>query len=432
MQDAPNHQQLMTPPPSHAPVISEPVTARKAKPSTPSFKKPSTPASAAPIDTRNQQAGTAESRASSNTLAAPHTQREPSIASARTGATHNRKRAREIDLSSEEGSESDYAPSEPGSPTAERFAGKAEARSSEVRRIPVKKSKAADGTAVNLPRAHIERVQSKNGFGFKLTSTTKSKTPTKPQYRESAPLISSSPAAGSPSARAPATSAKAPAPKKSSKKPFIPQPSKRAAARKAIGKIHGYSDDVEEFRTECAIEEADKMEDARLPDEMRRISITPAPSNNQRTSNAADAEGDASATSQHNEDEDMLVDIAASKTPPAPPTTRSQSQTKTNKSIPSSNAPAKGNNYTAWSQTRARGDRHLSKQGTVQDADDDSDLDKSEYMYINGVIVHKNEVMKLDLTHATQTMASRVIGAGRLGLETNEVGSRNGFGNWGR
>jgi hypothetical protein len=114
-------------------------------------------------------------------------------------------------------------------------------------------------------------------------------------------------------------------------KPKKPQPhtsnsyfGKRTAALKAKDAIRDQYQDTEKFATECAIEAADQLEDARLPEDMGRMSITPSP--------------------QDAETVDTLV---------APP----------NK------------------------DR-LRYQAAVVD-EDDSEADISEYIYVNGVILHR-------------------------------------------
>jgi hypothetical protein len=67
-------------------------------------------------------------------------------------------------------------------------------------------------------------------------------------------------------------------------KPKKPQPhtsnsyfGKRTAALKAKDAIRDQYQDTEKFATECAIEAADQLEDARLPEDMGRMSITPSP-----------------------------------------------------------------------------------------------------------------------------------------------------------
>jgi hypothetical protein len=117
---------------------------------------------------------------------------------------------------------------------------------------------------------------------------------------------------------------------------FIPSPSKRRAALASEDKTRGIYQDLEEFTTECAVEDADQLEDARLPEDMRRMSITPAPQ----------VVGE------------ETVDVLST--------------------------PATENN-----NDRTNGDRHR-YQATV--IDDESEPDISEYMYINGIIVRKGDV----------------------------------------
>lgn len=131
--NTPQRQQLPSPPPSHASVASEPLTNNKPdiSSSSPAFKKPSTPASAGPnqlgrepvtTEARHVRAGTTDSRASSITVQASRDQRGSSIASNTSGTLPRpRKRKVEVSVSSdEEDDESDYAPSEPDSPLANK------------------------------------------------------------------------------------------------------------------------------------------------------------------------------------------------------------------------------------------------------------------------------------------------------------------------
>ncbi|KAF2821878.1 hypothetical protein CC86DRAFT_426444 [Ophiobolus disseminans] len=399
-------QHLPTPPPSHVSFVSEPT----------SFKKPSVPASATPAGTRHIHAGTADFRASSLTLqaATQHGQRSHSITSVRTVGTESRKRPQEFELSDGEDSQDDYEPSEPDSPSVEKSARKA----TKTKEVPVtKKSRALDGTAISKPQPRVERVKGKNGFGFKYAPTQTPKTPTSASWREPTSLMFSSPAVSSPkspSIRVPAPKLKAPAAKKGGKK-FIPQPGKRRAAVAAEGRIHGYFEAAAEFNTECAIE--DDVEEARLPDEMRRLSMTPSPPNSQLAAEF----GEVSTNSEDGESEptesvDMLVN----------PELTSASSNK---------AGVKDNayNWTAGTHTRAGGDRNATKyQATVADVDDDSDLDISEYTFVNGVIVRKDQIGELGLMLATQTMTSRAIKAGRPGREKLRVAASRSLGYWAR
>jgi hypothetical protein len=227
---------------------------------------PSTPASATP-NGRYARAGTAESHASSRTLTFPapsRTQRGVSVASrptntsSRTGATQSRKRHFKGNLSSdEEDAVSDYAPSEPDSPSADK-------KNRKDKEIPAsKKGKMADGAAKPKVPVRVEHAQGKNSFGFKPLAKAQPKTSAPSPTAAKKPTPSSSkPAANS-------------APQELAEKETF---SRRKAARKAENKIHGYFEEEEEFVTECAIEDANHVEQAWLPDHMRGLSMTPAPS----------------------------------------------------------------------------------------------------------------------------------------------------------
>lgn len=259
-------------------IASEPVTNSKPDESclTCAFKKPSTPASAIPnqldrqpvtAEARHIRASTIDSRASSVTLPASRDQRGISITSRtskvspQTGVPRLRKRRVEVSVSSdEEDSESsDYAPSEPDSPLADKSARRA-------RNEPVaKKTRTMTSSASTYQHASTK---TKNAFGFKVI---------RPQPR--AGSAASNAATKKPSTPAPTASKKpsTPAPR-SAPTPAFTHPSKRRAARDAELKTQKIFEDLEEFNTECVIEEADQFEDARLPKDMQRMSITPAPS----------------------------------------------------------------------------------------------------------------------------------------------------------
>jgi hypothetical protein len=404
-------QHLPTPPPSHASVVSEPNTPTRSSPSTTTttyaFKKPSMPASAAPInytcqsigpDARHIRGGTIDSRASSFTLqAATCKQRGASLESrgsnpsACTSVTHNRKRKKSIDLSSDEDEVSDYVPSEPDSPLGKQ-------PSRQVEDAPVlKKYKVLSGREASSKAApQLQTAEGKNAFGFKTLSTLKLKTKPKVTPATSSSTSSKPPPfltskvpkkpLESPSVRAsstrPAIITKrkpAPALKKASKKKPVPQPTKRQAALHAENKIQGYFEDEQEFATGCVIEEADHMEAARLPTEMGRMSITPAPQ-------TQDGESVAMLL-----DSETLTPTSSPLTPPTPIT----AQSCTHKS---------------WTCDRLDGDRHVSKQSTIEG--DDSEPDISEYNYVDGIIVRKGQVEELDLTGDTQIMTSGVTGGG--------------------
>jgi hypothetical protein len=359
-------QQLPSPPPSHASVISEPITPIRHNDSLPSsgFKKPCRPASAAPSnvvcpsvtpEARHVRAGTRDSRASSATLPAnPRGQRGGSVASRtsdisdRTGVTQRRKRKFELSLSSDEDEdpESDYAPSEPDSPLAKEPARRASG-------APVAKKSKVTPAPKAVPR--VQKFMGKNGFGLKMkvipkpklgTATTSSSPASKTLTHKSTPVARDSPSARAPSVR-PSTEITKPKPKPVPalkrtllKKKPIPQPSKRRAAVAAENKIQEFFDNAEEFETEYAIEEADHIETARLPEDMRRMSITPAPGFQPAPDNA--------------ESVHMLVDSSPERyhTPSA---SRAGSTAASSK-VP--NIPKSPPGFDAWTQARKTGDRH--------------------------------------------------------------------------
>jgi hypothetical protein len=408
-------QQLPSPPPSHASAASEPTTPGSPQASTPtsSFKKPFLPASAdlnksgkysIGPETRHVRAGTVDSQASSFTLPveslhqrrASVTSRASSI-SAHTRVSPNRKRKLAIDLSSDEEDDvSDYAPSEPDSPLANQ--------STKPLDGPIaKKIKASNGSVVasKVP-PRVDNAGRKTNYGFKpavipkprlqtpssTTTGTARKTPMPTVSTASSRLSTNRPATSAPrqppNARAPstypspvtpqATPKAASTAKKSQQNKSVPQPSKRRAALAAEDKIHGIFQDTEEFATDCAIEDADHMEDARLPGDMRRMSITPSPG-------------------------EEAVDMLSS--PPA-------------------------NTFASWTKDRMTGDRHTRCQATTADAED-SEPDISEYIYNNGVIVRKVDVEESELTDGEQTMISRTIRAGGRG---SKAYFRRGLGKW--
>jgi hypothetical protein len=242
-----------------------------------SFKKPFLPASAGFNGHARQtigprahhvRAGTTESQASSFTLPpSPRNQCGASIAwrtsdvSARTDSTQGRKRKISIDLSSDEEDISDYTPSEHDSPSV-AHAGKL------VKDVPaLKKTKTASGSGVATKTAsRFGKAPGKNAFGFKTLVAPKSK----PK-----PATTPSRAPGKHTASSTTTACPSSKPKPSTT-PIL-QLSKRRAALRAESAIHGLFDDELEFATQCAIEAADQMEDARLPETISRMSITPAP-----------------------------------------------------------------------------------------------------------------------------------------------------------
>jgi hypothetical protein len=357
-------QQLPSPPPSHASVVSEPTTPGTSQPFTriSSFKKPFLPASADPnksgrqlVDPkiRHVRTGTVDSHASSVTFPAEsRTQRgafatsRASSISAHTGVSPNRKRVFTIDLSSNEEDVSDYTPSEPESLLA--------SKSDKALQSPnFKRIKALNGSAVasKIP-SRVDKAVHKRNHGFKSMTIPKpgpkstSATTTSASRKTSARYEPPSARAGSTHPSPATNKAKpkaAPAAKRTHQNKFIPQPSKRRAALASENKTRDIYQGIEEFITACAVEDADQLEDAQLPEDMGRMSITPAPQ----------VVGD--------ETVDML------STPPA----------------------AKGNTSNSSTIDRTDGDRSRC-QATA--ADDESEPDISEYMYVNGIIVRKGDV----------------------------------------
>jgi hypothetical protein len=355
---------LLTPPPSHASVASGPTKTSHPGLFTPLFKMPSTPASATPAS-RHVRAGTADSRASTLPTLAQF-QRGGFVASAHGNTTQVRKRALIHELSSDDegGSDDEYEPSDSDSPTL--LTPTKDAKDAHV----LKKAKVTHGAAVSSkPQSTIT---AKNPFGFKQKITAKPKvsTPLTPK--------ASTPAASLPK---PAPARATPAPKKSAKKPLF-QPGKRRAAQAAESRIQSLYETESHYNTESAIEEADHIEEPRLPVEgLRRMSLTPAPSEGQEAA-------------------EFGVDAA---------------RTQTN---------AKDNTWTKWTHTRAGGDRVPNLQATVEDADDDSEAEISEFIYVDGVIVRKDQVQELGLTSGLQDM--------RAGASGRVRGREKGKGYWER
>lgn len=267
-------QQLPSPPRSHASVVSEPAARRQHDVTAPlsSFKKPSLPASAVPstfrqpiaAGARHVRAGTTDSRASSFTLpASPGSQRgasvksRTSITSRQTGATQTRKRQMMNKLSSDEDSDSqsDYAPSKNASP----IDGESPKPTKHVH--TAKKTKTNDGAEIPIKaKPRVQKVMGRNGYGFKF-----------------APTLGKTVSGGSkPAARPPIEPRRTVTPK-TVKKTLALQFTKRRAAIAANDKIQNILDSTSEFETELAIEEADHIESARLPEGLRRMSLTPSP-----------------------------------------------------------------------------------------------------------------------------------------------------------
>jgi hypothetical protein len=323
---------LLTPPPSHASVASGPTKTSHPGLFTPLFKMPSTPASATPAS-RHVRAGTADSRASTLPTLAQF-QRGGFVASAHGNTTQVRKRALIHELSSDDegGSDDEYEPSDSDSPTL--LTPTKDAKDAHV----LKKAKVTHGAAVSSkPQSTIT---AKNPFGFKQKITAKPKvsTPLTPK--------ASTPAASLPK---PAPARATAAPKKSAKKPLF-QPGKRRAAQAAKSRIQSLYETESHYNTESAIEEADHIEEPRLPvDGMRRMSLTPAPWESQEAAEFAGA-----------------------------------------------------SDWQAFNETRKRGDRVRNLQATVESAADDSEPNISEFIYVDGVIVGRDQVQELGLTSGLQ------------------------------
>ncbi|KAH7392419.1 hypothetical protein DE146DRAFT_758141 [Phaeosphaeria sp. MPI-PUGE-AT-0046c] len=388
-------QQLPSPPSSDASVVfdqTKPTQHRVSAPGS-AFKLPTAPASAAAYDhsrqsvalqARNVRAGTVDSRASSFTLPAQLcSERDVSVSSrtsyssARTGATQSHKR-KEYNLSDDEDEVSDYAPSEPDSPLAGMTAKGGKVLPS------VKRTK--------ISTDFTNKAKGNNGYGFKptvapnsksATSTSSSRasvkrplapiptTPSKPAATPVTVVRASSvvPRKGVAVVRAKPASAAKSVPKNKA----VSQPSRRKAAMNAENKIQGYFEDTEEFETECAIEDADQLEDACLPETLRRMSITPVP-------------GDESVA--------VLMEEMTH--------------------------PAKGHyTFDSWTCDRAKGDRNMTKkyggsdQTTDVDEEEDEEADISEYISVGGVIVQRNEAEELDLTGNEQGIRSGMRGGER-------------------
>jgi hypothetical protein len=309
------------------------------------------------------------------------------------------KRKKSIDLSSDEDEESDYAPSEPVSPSAN----KSTRQTKDV--SVVKKCKLIYGYGFASKVApRVETVQGKNEYGFRSTpipkprllatiatppSTTGTEsaqsTPTDPnksslgRFTTSAP--SQSPYAHRSRIRPPTTvtqakSKVAPAPKNIFNKKPVLQPGRRLAALAAENKIHGYFEKEKEFMTECVIEEADQMEDVGLPEAMHRMSIPPSP---QRQDVQSDVENDASA--------EVLIDTKLH-------TPRASSYRHLNTA--NSHVTAKARRGKSWTNDRVNSDRHLARRQTMVE-DDDSELAISECISVDGIIVRIEQLEDLDL-----------------------------------
>jgi hypothetical protein len=388
-------EHLPSPPPSHASAVSEPMTPHQhgASAPAPAFKRPSVPASATSINTSHQgvapdpryiRTDTADSHASSITLpVTPDGQRratttsQSSHPSPRPNLLQNRKRKVELHLSSDEEDDqvSDYAPSERDSP----LAGKSTRQAKDD--PAAKKSKAVTGIAI---AQRVEKVSGKNGYGFKYSLASKPKPAAHlgpPSGKKSNKATASTPRSpGDESATLSKSTAKtnlkvSAAVKHLPKTKYVPQPGKRRAAMRAENKIQDIFEDEEDFITKSAIEDADQLEAARLPEDLRRMSITPAP------------RSVASQDSFTNfEDEETMEMEAENSTAP------------------------KGYGYGSWTQDRVSGDRHVSKkprsryQATVEDAD--SELDVSKHTSLQGPCVRRSKEAESDLTNGNQTRTS--------------------------
>jgi hypothetical protein len=300
----------------------------------------------------------------------------------------SRKRTREINLSSDEDEVSDYAPSEPDSPLANKPT--RQAKDTKV----LKKAKVDE-------RQRVEKVRGKNGFGFNVATKTKPKVPIAQATPPMTPGKKSTPSTPNPSAKRLTTPAPSESPfsrassirahsvskskptsttpsRKSAANP-LPQPNKRRAALASENAIHRFYEEAEEFATECAIEDADQVEEARLPSDMRHMSITPSASNTRTQDVAMNERGLDTEESVETlvDTEPRNVESTAACTPRPVAANLHNSQYGRD----------------AWSRG---GESHQSKyQASVADADDESEPDVSRYYVRNGVI---EEVEELDLT----------------------------------
>jgi hypothetical protein len=301
----------------------------------------------------------------------------------------SRKRTREINLSSDEDEVSDYAPSEPDSPLANKPT--RQAKDAKV----LKKTKVDE-------RQRVEKVRGKNGFGFNVATKTKPKvpiaqaTPPRTPGQKSTPSTPSAPSnpvaprltrpkspfSRASSVRAQSVSKSKPTsttPSRKSAANPLPQPNKRRAALASENAIHRFYEEAEEFATECAIEDADQVEAARLPSNMRHMSITPSASNTRTQDIAMNERGlDTEESVETLVDTELRnVESTAACTPRPVAANLHNSQYGRD----------------AWSRG---GESHQSKyQASVADADDESEPDVSGYYVRNGVI---EEVEELDLT----------------------------------
>jgi hypothetical protein len=240
-----------------------------------------------------------------------------------------------ISMSSDEDSDSqsDYAPSENASPVD----GELSMPKKHVH--TAKKTKTNDGAEVAAkPKPRVQKVMGRKGYGFKFAPT----------------LSKTVPIPSKPAARRPVTEPRRTNAPKTVKKTPVPAFARRRAAVAAKGKIQNIFDSNEEFETELAIEQADHIESARLPDDMRRMSLTPSPP-----------------------DEDSVDALAEPRS------------------------------FKEWSKVRSTGDRKARLQATVED--DDSEVDIGEYDPSGGIIRNG----ETELTSEAQTMTSGKMGVGR-------------------
>jgi hypothetical protein len=448
-----HRDQLPSPSPSHASLASEPITPKApiAATTTHGFKIPSTPASAShPFSSRQSVAREARNIRTStvdscSTLpVTPRSQYgEPIIsptseASSPTSAKASRKRVREVELSSDEDEESDYAPSEPDSPLAYKS-------NKDVRvNLGVKKARVTygQGSVAKMPPRVMNSVGKKFGFkpkpvvgqgspmlpvmaarmpGARFPSLTTPRVAPKPASNKAVTTLATP---ESPSVR---TSSKQPAsmrapPKKLPK--HLQPPSKRRAALAAETKIHEICEFEEEVRNESAIDDADAMEEAepvreqRLRADMRGLSITPAPSNRHVVDDMDSVEHlvESESPNESARGDEMIVDTESEQGQPL----STPSAFRSTFSNASDGFIQEDRNDGVYSRShflhdRALGDRRHAKATTSNS--DEEDLDISEYLYINGVIWRKGDIEELDLTDDTQVTTSRATGAGRQGLE---------------
>ncbi|KAH7075257.1 hypothetical protein FB567DRAFT_187140 [Paraphoma chrysanthemicola] len=373
----------LTPPHSQSSHRSEPSPGSTDLHERLSFKKPTTPASSShsvhqssTSEARKAPAGTNEPRTPSFNLPATSSrQRSASViiglSETPSRATQTRKRVREIILSSDE-DESDYTPSEPDSSSPKQ--------STREHRGPQISKKAK--VHRNLC---AENLRGKNSFGFKVK--TRPSVPSTPPTPPKTPSTTSRPATafapgllaerdpamlespfdhtsllrGQSASKSKPDLPRAPVSRKFALDNPLPPTGKRRAALAAENRIHGYFEETEQLATECAIDDANQREEARLPEDVRRMSVIPSssPSNDQ----SVDAE-DGVERIDHAEPHGGSGTSSGSLKPKSPCQFDNRLHERSK------------NSWSSWTQARLSGDRHLSKfQATIVDDADEPTID---------------------------------------------------------